>query len=130
MHKMCIMEVRPGQHDSTIAQANAHNVNTVVGDLDLWIPILETRTERAAGGDRLYGESVLTTVKGARQRLHAEYAVLLGLFGSEVARAVEHWQQDHGPLGTERDHHHGDDGRVLVDAMNRAVRLGREYETR
>ena len=32
---MCIMEVRPGQHHSTITQACAHNIDTVVGDLEM-----------------------------------------------------------------------------------------------
>lgn len=128
---MCIMEVRPGQHDSTIAQANAHNINTVIGDLELWLPVLTTRAERSAdGNDRRYNETVIATVTRTHDVLTTQYAAMLGLFGSEVAAAVEHWQHDHGPIGAERDHHHGDDHVTLVAAAHRDARLARGYETR
>lgn len=40
---MCIMEVRLGQRDSTIAQALAHNVATVLSDIGLFRPVLRAR---------------------------------------------------------------------------------------
>lgn len=126
---MCIMEVRPGQHRSTIAQAQAHNINTVIGDLELWLPVL--RAEHADNGnDRRYNETVIATVDRVHDALTVQYAAMLGLFGSEVAAAVEHWQHDHGPIGAERDHHHGDDHVTLVAAAHRDARLARGYETR
>ena len=37
---MCIMEVRPGQHNSTIQQACAHNIGTVAAeDLKLFLEL-------------------------------------------------------------------------------------------
>lgn len=52
---MCIMEVRPGQHDSTIAQAQAHNLGTVVGDLVMFATLLQSRgrEDEAAEVDQL-----------------------------------------------------------------------------
>lgn len=40
---MCIMEVRLGQRDSTIAQALAHNTGTILADIELFRPILKAR---------------------------------------------------------------------------------------
>lgn len=41
---MCIMEVRPGQRDSTIAQALAHNTRTILSDIELFWPLLKSRS--------------------------------------------------------------------------------------
>lgn len=38
---MCVMEVKPGQHHSTITQACAHNVRTVVSNLDMFTHLSE-----------------------------------------------------------------------------------------
>lgn len=92
---MCIMEVRAGQHDSTIAQAMAHNVATVVGDLEMFATVLTARMGHESGAARLDTEAALGQVNRAHDQLHTAYAGLLGLFGAEVGRHAEHWAVDH-----------------------------------
>lgn len=40
---MCVMDVHPGQHPSTMAQAMVHNLGTVMGDLDMFASLLKTQ---------------------------------------------------------------------------------------
>jgi hypothetical protein len=155
---MCIMEVRPGQQDATIAQAMAHNVNTVVGDLEMFETVLRHRALHESADRRLDTDAALGQVTYARAELHKIYAGLLGLFGAEVGRAAEHWLADdthghvHAPIvGGERVipgtagaamlgglHVHGPEHQSaepvhvtsLVQVADRAVRVGRRFETR
>ena len=101
---MCIMEVHPHQHTSTIAMALAHNTATTVGDLDLFMEVLRTRDP-----------DLLTEVQMIRQVLAGNiYARLLKLYGNCVASDPAHTD----PIGSERS-------REQVDA-DRA----HAYETR
>jgi hypothetical protein len=83
---MCIMEVRPGQHHSTIAQAQAHNVNTVVADLDMFGTLLVAR-----GAD---GE-IVDEVAGLKGELHALQGRLQDLWGTFLARELNHGEAPH-----------------------------------
>jgi hypothetical protein len=107
---MCIMEVRPRQHDSTIAQAMHHNTATVVGDLHMWLTVLEARAKREHGDMRLDTEAAIGQVRRALSQLTAASNGLLGLFGAEVGRHVEHWQAQQGqPYVTPIGEAHGPD---------------------
>lgn len=107
---MCIMEVRAGQHHSTIAQAEAHNVNTVIGDLDMFANVLSTR-----------GEPIKAQrIKEIQESLGAAYDDLMdlycGMLAREVHDEVSHLDLAHGKTYTdvfdlvhdvvERDKHH------------------------
>lgn len=99
---MCIMEVRPGQRDSTIAQAMYHNTSTVVGDLTMWRTLLVERARHESGDMRLDTEASIAQVDRALSMLEHGAAGLLGLFGAEVGRHVEHWRANgsagHAPM--------------------------------
>lgn len=128
---MCIMEVRAGQRDSTIAQACAHNVATVVGDLDMFETVLTARLAHDTADGRLDTEAALGQVRHAHDTLRRAYADLLGLFGAEVGRALTHWQagEDHGDdhHGHERDHVTSD---ALVAVADADRKRARKFETR
>ncbi len=110
---MCIMEVRPGQHSSTIAQALAHNVSTVERDMDMFELLVEARGDAA----------MLADLHGAHDHLRKAYATLLATFGIEVAKAV---QDGEGHLHT---HEHGNE-RTLVETAHHDAGLARKFETR
>ncbi len=107
---MCIMEVRKGQHHSTIQQACAHNVGTVVGDLTLFKQLLRDHPEK------------LVEVEALQADLNRTYDRMVELYGDFVADELSH-------------SHEGD---PLVNAgVNEAMRLAhadihnaRKYETR
>lgn len=117
------MEVRPGQHDSTIAQALAHNVNTSKGDLEMWRERLVARLQHESATQRLDTEAAIAQLDRAYEEISRAYAGLLGQFGAEVGRAHEHWQHDHGEHGHERDV-------SLVTAAHHDAGLARRFETR
>lgn len=64
---MCVMDVHPGQHPSTMAQAMVHNLGTVMGDLDMFASLLKTQGRHEVATD------ILTT----RNRLADCYNTLL-----------------------------------------------------
>lgn len=112
---MCIMEVRPGQHDSTIAQAQHHNTQTIVGDLTMWRTVLVERARHESGDQRLDTEAAIAEVDQAHRHLTAAAAGLLGLFGAEVGRHVEHWTTPHPyVLGTHVHEGNGNERRSIV----------------
>lgn len=96
---MCIMEVRLGQRDSTIAQACAHNIGTVLSDLELFRPVLKARNpEMMPVFDNLY-EILSATSRDALQ--------LWAMLVEKTVAAQEDHTHDH--LGSEReesDHFH------------------------
>ncbi len=115
---MCIMEVREGQHHSTIAQAEAHNVNTVVGDLDMFRRVLETRNQPAKA--RRVDEISSTLV--------AAYDDLMDLYCGFLTDEVH----NHAP-----EHLNVPDGAVFEDiaelvreVVRRDARHAHVYETR
>jgi hypothetical protein len=112
---MCVMEIHAGQRLSTMAQACAHNTNTIIGDLDLLEAVLNGRHDHDA----------LAALEQARQRLGEAYAGFLGLFQVEVGRTV---QDDHGHVH-DHDHPVGNE-RTLVDQAHHDATLARRYETR
>lgn len=121
---MCIMEVRPGQHSSTIAQACAHNLSTIDRDLDMFVAVLSAR------GD----------VNGRKQMLHVQdlihhaYADALSAFEDEVALEVAHWHHhdDEEPHthGNERDVTDPETIAALNEYAHHVASLARPYETR
>ena len=138
---MCIMEVRPGQRSSTIAQACAHNLSTVDRDLDMFRPLLAARGET----------ELLALVNDAAEHMHAAYAQLLAVFVDEITTEVRvHGDHDHGDHnhGTEREatdnysgaeiraHWHGDDTLearvrgIARDVAERDAHAARRFETR
>lgn len=110
---MCIMEVRPGQRSSTIAQAMAHNTSTIERDLDMFEELLSARGE----------SELLAQVQHAHNHLRHAYAGLLSVFGQEVATEVE---DTAGHLHTHDKGHE----RSLVAQAHRDASLARQYETR
>ncbi len=110
---MCIMEIRPGQHTATMAQAMAHNASTLDRDLDMLVTVVKAR------GDHL-GEA---TILQAQYHVHAAYAILLSEFGMEVAGLVADAD------GHVHDHDNGSE-RTLVDVAHHDATLARRFETR
>lgn len=110
---MCIMEVRPGQQSSTIAQALAHNVSTVERDMDMFELLVQARG----------GEKMLRDLQHAHDHLRKAYATLLMVFGIEIATAVQDGE------GHVHDHDHGNE-RTLVETAHHDAGLARRFETR
>lgn len=113
---MCIMEVRPGQHHSTIAQAQAHNVSTVLGDLELFETLLAAS----------HHSDIETQghVENIRRDLDAIYARLLKLWGHFLASECE-------SVDGFSAHEHGPDIRAFIEArIAEDVQRARTYETR
>lgn len=106
---MCIMEVREGQHTSTIAQAMAHNTNTVIGDMDMLEKLMAKRGE----------DDLLVAVKRAHDNLRRAYADLLDVFGEECASEVM----------DRAGHVHGNE-RSLVAVADKRSKLARRFMTR
>lgn len=75
---MCIMEVRPGQHHSTITQACAHNADTIVGDLEMFETLLRSHghTEHSAEIRRVHDD------------IRASYNDLLRLYADMLSAEV------------------------------------------
>ena len=112
---MCIMEVRPGQRSSTIAQAMAHNTSTIVGDLDMLLELLKARKDRES----------LDAVEKAQSYLSRAYAILLTQFGMEVANET----MDHEGHVHTHDEQIGHE-RTFVETAHHDAQLGRKYMTR
>lgn len=107
---MCIMEVHVNQHSSTIAQACAHNVGTVVGDLKLFLELLGKRDPSMVG-----------VVENELSALTTCYDNLLSVFGDFVAKEAPHLRPYALPIGNER----------AEDAIARQdEQRARRYETR
>jgi hypothetical protein len=123
---MCIMEARPDQHHSTIAQACAHNLSTIDRDCDMW------RKLAVAQGDT----DALNDIDQAQADIHSAYVRLLNRWGTEVAKEYAHGHAHTGQTGSERVYKHVD--RPFVDAVPdaekplaaSAVRGAERYETR
>src|SRR5260221_51543 len=109
---MCVMEVRPGQHHATIAQAMAPNVQTVVSDLEMFRTLLVARED----------SNSLACQRVAAKLAECE-SDLLGLFGQFVTKEVV--KEHHDAIGSERDI---SDIARSVAQEDRA--LARKYETR
>lgn len=107
---MCIMEVRVGQHSSTIAQACAHNVGTVVGDLKLFLELLSNRDPSMVG-----------TVETELAALTTCYDNLVSVFGDFVASEAEHYHPYAPPVGNER---------AEESIARQDEKRARKYETR
>ncbi len=110
---MCIMEVRAGQHSSTIAQALAHNTSTIERDMDMFEKLVSARGEKELLADLLY----------AHEHLRKAYATLLACYGMEVAKAV---QDEEGHV---HNHDHGNE-RSFVETAHHDAGLARRFETR
>lgn len=115
---MCIMEVRPGQHHSTIAQAQAHNVNTVVSDLELFSTLLRSTNET----------EMLEQVDEIHADLESLYERLLSLWGLFLTREC-------GDIETFTPEGHSHDvNEAIRDFIERRIHedkhRARQYETR
>src|SRR6266581_4259568 len=110
---MCVMEVRPGQRSSTIAQAMAHNLSTIERDLDMFKPLLEARGEH----------QLLATIESGHQHMKAAYADFLECFIHEIQHEIQsghdHSHGDHDS-GSERIHVHPVDADLIQRAMQEA----------
>lgn len=135
---MCTMEVRAGQRSSTIAQAMAHNVETVRGDIKMFREVLERRGENER----------IVALNRAAENLDRAYADFLELFGEFVAEEEaergqhfsEHEQpgddgtnervhEDLGRIGhTHGDHRPNED--ALAEEAKRDTRDAKPYEAR
>lgn len=110
---MCIMEIHPGAHLATMLQALAHNASTWDRDADMLLPIMDAR------GDH----EVTAGVQRAHDHVKAAYAIMLELFGEEVARMASD-PDGHvhlGDVGSER---------TLVSVLDSATRAAKKDETR
>lgn len=100
------MEVRPGQHSATIAQAMAHNTSTVERDLDMFKPLLEARGET----------DILAKIEEAHQHLKAAYEQFLSVFASELHTHIH----THGDVPDDSGHSHGNE-RTHIESSFPAV---------
>ena len=137
---MCVMTVHKGQQTHTMIQACAHNVHTVLGDMDLL-------TELAKSRDVPEADQMSMGLTYAA--LQVAYESLLAIYGEAVARAVksgEHQHDNAAPVGNERIK--PADAEVIADAiavlnantdgaddtteaeMRRDAHLAEQYETR
>lgn len=146
------MEVRPGQRLSTIAQAMAHNTNTVRGDMDMLRELCVARGHN----------HVIDKLQAALKHLDGAYEEFLTIFADELRHDLEHHgdtadpEYHHGgerpasdipSLSGDHDHPHdhqhphthmkGTDRQILADAgllgdpaAERAVVQAERYETR
>lgn len=89
---MCIMEVRPGQRLSTIAQAMAHNTNTVRGDMDMLHELCLARGHN----------HVIEKLTAALSYLDGAYNEFLTIFSDELKHDLAH----HGDTPDPEYHHH------------------------
>ena len=119
---MCIMEVREGQHSTTIAQAMAHNTSTIERDLDMFLKLLKARGEA----------ELVKAVEHAQTHLKHAYATFLEIYGEELYHEVHHQHSD--SQGREKDygHEHQADGteRSLTEQEHHDASLARKFETR
>jgi hypothetical protein len=115
---VCIMEVLPGQHSATIAQAMAHNTSTLDRDLEMFIELLRARAKHDPEAT-----VVLDSVLSAQAQVHKAYAQLLTVFGEEVAHLVA------DPNGHLHLHDHGSE-RSLVEEAHHDAQLARKFMTR
>lgn len=106
---MCIMEVNRKQLSSTIAQACAHNTNTVKGDLEMFRELL---AHRLPSGDPA-NDALLQEYHLAYDTVTAGYEQLLHLYGQMVAREA------FDPEAHVHDHDHAHEGseRVVGDPV-------------
>lgn len=115
---MCIMEVRPEQRASTIAQAMAHNLSTADRDLEMFVELLRARARHDSEAT-----VVLDSVLSAQAQVHRAYAQLLTVFGEEVAHEVS------TPEGHVHDHDHGNERSLVAQAHHDAT-VARRFMTR
>lgn len=110
---MCIMEVRPGQHDSTIQQACTHNVGTVVSDLELFLPLLRARN---------VPENLRGKVEALHARLNSLYNEACDLYGDFVAYEIDHHHLVDYKVGSERN--------IAAEIAHADIHRARKFETR
>ena len=110
---MCIMEVRSGQHSATIAQALTHNMSTWERDAEMFAALAAARGE----------STLIASVEQARDLAHRAYAIMLDVYGEEVAAEVA------DPAGHLHTHDHGNE-RSFVEVAHHDAQLARRYETR
>lgn len=113
---MCIMEVRSNQHSSTIAQACAHNIGTVVGDLKMFRELVARRDP-----------AMLERLDSNGGALEACYDALPAMYGEFVGREIHnphayiiHADCD-GEIGSER---------VIEQVEEQDIARSSRYETR
>lgn len=87
-----MMEVRPGQRLSTIAQAMAHNTNTVRGDMDMLQELCLARGHN----------HVIEKLKSALDYLDGAYNEFLTIFSDELKHDLAH----HGDTPDPEYNHH------------------------
>lgn len=104
---MCIMEVRPGQHTSTMVQAELHNTQTVLSDLEMLRDVCTARKDQRCLTHIDRVENALTV---AVNRLHKFY--------QEEVEA--HESDPHGTL----------DSQVGEERYNHDRKLAAPFETR
>lgn len=92
------MEVRPGQRLSTIAQAMAHNTNTVRGDMDMLQELCLARGHN----------HVIEKLKSALDYLDGAYNEFLTIFSDELRHDLEHHGDTPDPLYRHQERTLGD----------------------
>lgn len=96
---MCIMEVREGQHHSTIAQAQAHNTNTVISDCAMFARMLDARGRHEEANE----------VLGIQRQLETSYESFLDLYTSfltgEIMSELAGFSHSHGEDMEAHEHH-------------------------
>lgn len=104
---MCIMEVRAGQRSSTIAQACAHNIQTVLDDAEMFCTLLTSRGEHER----------VKAVRRSMENLKRAHADTLELFGEFAG-------EEEALYGRHHDHDDGTHERLTpeeIDALDAAV---------
>lgn len=117
---MCIMQVRPGQHTATIAQACAHNASTIDRDLEMFKALIVARGQTAE----------LAKLDKAMAHIHAGYEALYTIFADEIMAEVQNGDHDHdAEHGSERIERHADH-QLIAHAMAVATHRAERYEER
>ena len=123
---MCIMEMRPGQRATTMAQALAHNCKTLQGDTEMFRKILIARGDVES----------LHNLEQAQAEINRAYNSLMTTFELELVHDIENEHNPDETIGQEREHVHGSalDKAMLEDAAENAAEIAahraQRYETR
>jgi hypothetical protein len=113
---MCIMEVRPGQHHSTITQALAHNIGTVIGDITMFVAVLER------GGNKVDAMRLDNIKRG----LEYDFDNLMSIYKSMLSAGVLARMRELDIEGLPKDSIEN----LVAACVDRDANRARYYETR
>jgi hypothetical protein len=109
---MCIMEIHPKAHRSTMVQAIAHNLSTIDRDLDMLYHVAVSRNDH----------NLTDFAVSVQAKVNRAYAEALDEFGIEAASLAS----------DEEGHIHREPGneRTIEQTVNSATKAAKKDETR